>query len=270
MSEPAATLTLTFLGTGTSQGVPVIGCRCSTCLSPDPRDRRLRSSALLGNGSTTVLVDCGPDIRQQLLRAGVARVDALLLTHEHNDHLIGLDDLRPLIFARRRPFPIYAEPRVLAEVRARFAYAFAKTPYPGAPSFELHEIAPGRPIALAGFASVQPLRVLHGRLPILGFRVGAVAYLTDVKAVPPETLAALVALDVLVTSALHAHEHHSHMTVVEATAFAKTVGARQTYFIHMSHYAGRHAELAATLPAGVALAYDQLTVVVEPASAPTA
>ena len=255
-------LSLTFLGTGTSQGIPVIGCRCATCLSNDPRDKRLRVAALLSNGNTNVLIDCGPDVRQQLLRAGVTTIDALLLTHEHNDHIIGLDDLRPLIFARRRPFVVYAEGRVLAEIQQRFAYAFAADPYPGAPSFELHDISPGHELHIGDLPPIEPLRVEHGRLPILGYRCGKLAYLTDVKRVPAATQERLAGLDVLVTSALHDYDHHSHMSLEQAQAFAKTVDAATTYFLHMSHFAGPHRELAARLSPKQQLAYDNLRLTI--------
>ncbi len=258
---PTDSLVLTMLGTGTSQGVPVIGCRCPTCLSPDPRDKRLRVSGMISNGNTNVLIDCGPDVRQQLLRVGITRVDALLLTHEHNDHLVGLDDLRPLMFARRKPFLVYAEGRVLEEIRTRFAYAFAKNPYPGAPSFDLREIGPGQSLRVGDLPAIEPLRVMHGGLPILGYRIGSLAFLTDVKSVPAESLARLADLDVLITSALHEFDHHSHMTIEEAVAFAKTVRALRTYFVHMSHHAAPHAVLELTLPHTVHLAYDNLRLV---------
>ena len=257
-----SSLTLQLLGTGTSQGIPVIGCGCAVCRSPDPRDKRQRCAALFSDGRTSVLVDCGPDVRQQLLRAGTTHLDAVVITHEHNDHIIGLDDLRPFIFRQGgRPFRIYAEPRVQAEIRQRFAYAFAEQHYPGAPRFELLDARPGEDIHVGTLPPIRPLRVMHGRLPILGYRVAELAYLTDVKTAPAETMHGLRGLSVLVTSALHRYEHHSHMTLLEAQAFAKTVGARATYFIHMSHLAPPHAELEAALGAGVNVGYDGLRVI---------
>ncbi len=249
-----------MLGTGTSQGVPVIGCGCAVCRSPDPRDKRFRCAGLFSDGLTSVLIDCGPDVRQQLLRAGTTQLDAVLITHEHNDHIIGLDDLRPFIFRQRKPFLVYAEPRVQAEIRERFAYAFAEQHYPGAPEFELRDLYPGQPINVGSLPPIMPLRVMHGPLPILGFRVSGMAYLTDVKAVPSETLAALSELDVLVTSALHDYGHHSHMSIEEAAAFAKTIDADRTYFIHMSHLAPRHRDLEARLEAVARVAYDGLVL----------
>ena len=252
-------LSLTLLGTGTSGGVPAIGCRCRTCLSADPRDKRLRCAGLLTDGRTSVLIDCGPDVRAQLLRAGVTHLDAVVVTHEHNDHIIGLDDLRPFIFRQRgRPFRIYAEARVRAEIQQRFAYAFAEEPYPGAPRFELLDAAPGEALHIGTLPPITPVRVLHGSLPILGYRCGALAYLTDVKTVPEETLEALRDIKVLVTSALHRHRHHAHMTLLEAAAFAKTVGAEETVFIHMSHLAPPHRELVETAGVGTRFGFDGL------------
>ena len=239
--------------------MPVIGCDCAVCASDDPRDARLRTSALLRAPGGNVLVDCGPDARQQLLRAGVRELAGVLLTHEHNDHVIGLDDLRPFMFRQRSPVTLYAEARVLASVRERFGYAFAERPYPGAPRFELREIAAGDTLELAG-THVEALRVEHGRLPILGFRVGDLAYLTDAKTLPETTLARLGGLATLVLSALHHTQHHSHLTLAEAVALARRIGARRTYFIHASHAMGLHAAVDAELPAGLALAYDGLAV----------
>lgn len=250
----------TFLGTGTSQGIPVVGCDCAVCASPDPRDTRLRSSALVRDADTTLLIDCGPDARVQLLAAGVRQLDAVVITHEHNDHIIGLDDLRPLIFKQRAPVRLYAEPRVQASIRERFAYAFAEHPYPGAPRFELLDLAPGERLQVGTLPAVEPLRIMHGELPILGFRIGGLAYLTDVKTVPAATRARLADVDTLVTSSLHHHAHHSHMNLPETLAFVEEVGAPRTYLIHMSHLMGLHAAGQQVLPQGVAYAYDGLSL----------
>jgi len=241
----------------------VIACSCEVCASTDPRDKRLRCSALLDDGATRVLFDCGPDVRQQLLRAQIDSLDAVVITHEHNDHLIGLDDLRPFIFKRKTAFPIYAERRVQQEIRQRFAYAFAKTPYPGAPRFELIDIEPGEGLKLGTLPTVLPLRVMHGNLPIIGFRVSSTAYLTDVKHVPEETQIALSGLDTLVTSLLHQHEHHSHMNEMEAIEFAHKIGATQTRFIHMSHLEGFHESVEKRLPPNMKLGFDGLTIEVK-------
>ena len=263
-AQPTAlSTTLTLLGTGTSQGIPVIACSCEVCASENPKDKRLRCSALLDNGHSRVLIDCGPDVRQQLLRTGIDSLDAVVITHEHNDHLIGLDDLRPFIFKRKSAFPIYAEPRVQAEIRQRFAYAFAKTPYPGAPKFELIDIEVGEALTIGTLPPIMPLRVMHGKLPIVGFRVSKTGYLTDVKSVPEETRTSLAGLDTLVTSLLHQHDHHSHMNEDEALAFAAEIAAEQTRFIHMSHKAGFHESMNARLPADKKLGYDGLVLEVK-------
>ena len=257
-----ATAALTLLGTGTSQGVPVVGCTCPVCRSDDERDRRLRTAALLrsGDGADALLIDCGPDARAQMLRAGVMDLDAVLITHEHNDHLIGLDDLRPFVFKRRAPVRIYCEPRVRASIRERFAYAFAERPYPGAPRFELVDVAPGDRIRVGRLPEVEVLRVRHGDLPILGLRAGPIAYLTDVKTLPDETVERLAGLDHLVLSALHHLEHHSHLTLEQAVALARRIGPQPTTLIHMSHLMGFHAEVDAGLPAGLRLGWDGLEI----------
>ncbi len=241
----------------------MIACSCEVCASTDDRDTRFRCSALLENGNSRVLIDCGPDVRQQLLKAGVDDLDAVVITHEHNDHVIGLDDLRPFIFKRKSAFRIYAEPRVQEEIKQRFAYAFAKTPYPGAPRFELIDLKIGQSITIGTLPPITPIRVLHGDLPIVGFRVSSLAYLTDVKSVPKETIEALKGLDTLVTSLLHHHVHHSHMNDSEAIAFAEEVNATHTNFIHMSHLAGFHESIESRLPPNMKLGYDGLVIEVK-------
>lgn len=260
-----ASAALTLLGTGTSQGVPVVGCTCTVCLSDDARDERLRTAGLLrsADGEDVLLVDCGPDARAQMLRADVMDLDAVLITHEHNDHVIGLDDLRPFVFKRRAPVRIYAEPRVQASIRERFAYAFAERPYPGAPRFELVDVAPGDRIRIGKLPEVEVLRVMHGGLPILGLRAGGVAYLTDVKALPETTVARLSGLEHLVISALHHMPHHSHLTLEEAVALARRIGPQPTTLIHMSHLMGFHAEVDAGLPEGVRLGWDGLEILID-------
>ncbi len=254
-----------FLGTGTSQGIPVIACSCEVCVSDDVRDKRLRCSLFLREGDTRIVIDCGPDFRQQMLRARVQALDAILITHEHNDHIMGLDDVRPFNFKQRRSMPLYAQQRVLDTLKRRFAYAFEEKPYPGAPSYDLHAIGE-RPFRIGSFL-IQPLTVLHGEMPVTAFRIGTLAYLTDMKTIAPEEREKLEGIEVLVINALHHRPHHSHLNLEEALAFAKSVGAAQTYLIHMSHHMGLHSELEKRLEAysaqyglSIRAAYDGLEV----------
>jgi len=255
-------VTVTLLGTGTSQGVPVIGCDCAVCRSDDQRDKRLRTAALLEVAGRRVAIDCGPDFRQQMLRAQVHSLDAILLTHEHNDHIIGMDDVRPFNFMHWTDMPVYASGRVISELRRRFAYVFAEQPYPGAPMIRLEEISKEHPFEV-GDLQVTPVEVMHGRLPVLGFRVGAFAYITDVRTISDAEQEKLRDLDVLVLSALHHREHHSHLNLEQALALIDRLRPRRAYLTHMSHRMGRHAEINPTLPPGVELGYDGLRIVLD-------
>lgn len=248
---------VTLLGTGTSQGIPVIGCQCETCASSDPRDKRLRCSALVQTDTTTVVIDVGPDFRQQMLSQDVRDIDAVFITHEHNDHLIGLDDLRPFIFRRREPMAIYAEPRVIDEIQTRFSYAFGPKPYPGAPSFDLRPIHPGDTIDV-GDVTMQAMRVEHGRLPILSFRIDEMVYMTDVSAIPDDTMEQLDDVSLLILDALRHEPHHSHFSLSEAIDAARDIDADRTYLIHMSHLMGRTSVWEQTLPPKIYPAYDGL------------
>jgi phosphoribosyl 1,2-cyclic phosphate phosphodiesterase len=256
---PRHNVKLTLLGTGTSQGVPVIGCRCSVCTSSDPRDNRLRTSALIADGTTNVLIDPGPDFRQQMLRAGVDHLDAILVTHEHNDHVIGIDDVRPFNFSSGQPMRVYALPRVAADLRYRFKYIFGE-PIPGLPRLELIEIEQDSTIII-GDLSIQAIGVQHGRLPILGFRIGALAYITDMKTIVPSEAAKLAELDTLVVNALQHHEHPTHMTLAQALDFVAAVRPRQAWMTHVSHLMGLASEVGERLPAGVGLGYDGLEII---------
>ena len=253
-----ATMTIRFLGTGTSGGVPTLGCTCPVCTSSDPRDSRLRSSALVTAGSVRLLIDCGPDFRRQWLgvRPFVAP-DAILLTHEHFDHIAGLDDLRP-----NQAFgsvPVYAEQRVIDQLHSRLPYCFGQKHYPGSPLLDVHAVEPFRPFTVGG-TEIMPVRVMHGTLPILGYVIGGrLGYVTDMKTMPAESCAYLSGLQVLVMNALHVREHPSHQNIAEAIANARMLAARHTYFIHMSHYAGLHAEIDAALPPHMHFAYDGMT-----------
>jgi phosphoribosyl 1,2-cyclic phosphate phosphodiesterase len=251
-------LKLTLLGTGTSQGVPVIGCRCPVCQSKAPHDQRLRCAALLQYEGLNILIDAGPDFRQQMLRTGIRHLDAILLTHEHNDHVIGLDDVRPFNFRSGQPMRVYALPRVVSELRKRFEYVFGE-PIPGLPRLEPIPIGPGSVLEI-GPLRIEAIGVQHGRLPILGFRVGPICYLTDVKSIPPSEMAKLYGLQHLVTSALHHDPHPTHMNLQEALGFVAQCAPRQAWLTHISHQMGLASAVATLLPPGVALAYDGLEI----------
>ncbi len=247
-----------MLGTGTSQGVPVIGCGCNVCSSTDPRDKRLRSSALISAGDVNILIDAGPDFRQQMLRANVRHLEAIVLTHEHNDHVIGLDDIRPFNFNSGKPMRVYALPRVAAEVQKRFEYIFGK-PVPGLPRVELIDIEPDRPFVLEG-VTVQPIGIQHGRLPILGYRFGDLTYLTDVKSVLPEELQKIKGTKYLITSALHHDNHPTHMNLKEALELVGKIAPEQAWLTHISHNMGLAADVGRQLGPGISLAYDGLEI----------
>lgn len=254
---------ITILGTGTSQGVPVIGCTCEVCQSDDPRDRRLRCSVAIEWGGKQIVIDVGPDFRQQMLANQLSKIDAILLTHEHNDHIIGLDDVRPFNFLHQMHLPVYGMKRVLKDVRERFAYVFDADPYPGAPRINLHPIAVPHRFQILELPSIIPIEVWHGKLPILGYRLGDFSYLTDVKTLPPASLEKVKNTKILVLSALHHRSHHSHLNLEEAIALAQEINAEQTYFIHFSHRMGKHAEVSLQLPDNIFLAYDGLELILE-------
>jgi len=252
-------LKITFLGTGTSQGIPVIGSSDPVCLSSDPRDKRLRVSVLVQADSLNLVMDCGPDFRQQMLRNPVERLDAILFTHEHADHTAGIDDIRPFFF-RQGDIPVYAHKRVLASLKRRFDYIFAdENRYPGAPAVNIHEVERGKPFAL-GAHWITPIEAWHNRLQVFGYRIGDFAYLTDVKTIQPEEIDRLEGLEVLVVNALRKEPHHSHFNLTEALSFIEKVKPERAFLTHISHKMGFHAEVDAELPNGVHLAYDNLTI----------
>lgn len=255
---------LTFLGTGTSQGVPVIGCRCEVCRSADPRDNRLRTSAMIETQGVRLVIDAGPDFRYQMLRAGVRHLDAILLTHEHKDHTGGLDDVRAFNFVDYPPtihrIDIHAAPAAAAVVRKDFDYAFAQNKYRGVPEIELHEIDPMRPFNVGG-VEIVPISGHHSeRFTVTGYRIGPLAYLTDFKRIDDAEAEKLRGVEMLVVNALRFKPHDSHFNVEEALALVRRVGPRESYLTHMSHEIGLHAATDPTLPEGVHLAYDQLQI----------
>jgi phosphoribosyl 1,2-cyclic phosphate phosphodiesterase len=253
---------LTFLGTGTSFGVPQIGCGCAVCRSDDPRDRRSRSGALLQAGGASILIDTPPELRLQLVAAGESQVDAVLYTHGHADHINGIDDLRMFSVRQRGPLPLYGPPETLERLRMSFDYIFNDSvrPYAGTskPCLELRPLEPGRPVDVAG-VEVLPLAFRHGHMRVYGYRFGPLAYVTDVKAVPPEERAQLRGLRVLVLNALWWRPHPTHLSIAEAVETARDLGAEETYLTHLTHETG-HAELEGQLPPGIRPAYDGLTV----------
>ena len=250
---------LTFLGTGTSQGVPVIACRCEVCSSNDEHDKRLRASVWIKSKGLSVVIDAGPDFRYQMLRAGISTLDAILVTHAHRDHMGGLDDIRAYNYVHGRPMDIYAEPFVQEALRTDYSYVFKENRYPGIPEMILHDISPNQPFVV-GPLLFQPIRVMHLHLPVLGFRLDGLAYITDASAIDEEEMKKLNGLDVLVINALRKEEHISHFTLAQSLDVIKRVKPKRAYLTHLSHQMGKHSTLQNELPQGVFAAYDGLTI----------
>ncbi|UJP64599.1 MBL fold metallo-hydrolase [Mongoliitalea daihaiensis] len=249
---------ITFLGTGTSQGVPVIGCYCPVCSSLDFRDKRLRSSILVEIQDQTFVIDTGPDFRQQMLREKVRKLDAVLFTHEHKDHTAGLDDIRSFNFLQKKDMPIYGTSKVLNQIKREFAYIFEAVKYPGVPAVEIHEITKD-PFQI-GDIPIIPIQVLHYKLPVLGFRFDDFTYITDAKYIEEEEFEKIKGSKVLVLNALQQTHHLSHLTLVEALEWVEKIKPEKAYFTHISHKLGCHQEIEKDLPENVFLAYDGLTV----------
>jgi phosphoribosyl 1,2-cyclic phosphate phosphodiesterase len=251
-------LKVTFLGTGTSQGIPIIGCGCVVCQSTDPKNKRLRVSVLIETNDRTVVIDSGPDFRYQMLRAGVKDLDAILFTHEHKDHVAGLDDIRPFNYLLHKVIDVYATERVQETLKREFAYIFHDTRYHGLPQIKLHTIN-NEPLII-GETSFTPIEVMHHKLPVLGYRFKDFTYITDAKTISDESLEKIKGSKYLVINALQKNEHISHFTFDEAIAFANKAGAEMTYFTHISHNLGLHTDVEKELPPHIRLAYDGLSV----------
>ena len=249
-------MTITFLGTGTSQGVPVIACNCEVCTSADPHDKRLRTSILIEAEGKVIVVDSGPDFRYQMLRAKVQWLDAIVFTHEHKDHIAGLDDIRAFNYKQQTPIDVYADLRVQAALKREFYYIFEENKYPGIPQLTLHTI--GSDPFNIGKVNFIPIEVMHYKLPVLGFRIGDFTYITDAKTVSGEEKEKIRGSKVLVINALQKQTHISHFTLDEAIAFAEDIGAEKTYFTHISHRLGKHQAVSEMLPPNIELAYDGL------------
>lgn len=246
------------MGTGTSSGVPMLGCGCEVCTSPDAKDKRFRSSIYVEYEGLKLLVDCGPDFRSQMLREDIRHIDAILLTHNHKDHTGGLDDVRSFNYFEKRAFPIYCEEYVQESLKREYSYAFDENPYPGAPRYELHTIT-DKPFEIGG-VEIVPVRALHFTLPVLGFRFGKFGYLTDASKISEESIEKFRGVETFVINAIRFKRHISHFTLDQALEVAAKVGAKQTYLTHLSHQLPRHEELKKILPPGVEPAFDGLRI----------
>lgn len=250
---------ITFLGTGTSQGVPVIACGCEVCKSTDFRDKRLRSSILVQVGDKNLVIDSGPDFRQQMLRARVDHLDALVFTHSHKDHIAGMDDIRAFNFIQKKAVPIFTTEATLESLKREFYYVFEEIKYPGVPEVDLNIIRGNQPFEAAGI-DLTPIQLLHYKMPVLGFRMGDFTYITDANYISEAEKEKVKGSKVLVLNALRKSEHISHFSLEQAIALAKELEAEKTYFIHMSHQMGLHAKVDQELPEGMSLAYDELEI----------
>lgn len=249
---------VTFLGTGTSQGVPIIGCDCAVCTSPDKHDNRLRTSVLIETPETNIVIDTGPDFRYQMLRANVRKLDAILFTHGHKDHVAGLDDVRAYNYFQQKPMEIYANAHTQEIIHREFEYVFNNKFYPGIPQLSINTID-SEPFEVGGI-TIIPIKVMHYKLEVLGFRIGDFTYITDANHIAPEEMDKARGSKALVLNALRHEQHISHFNLQEAIDMANEIKADQTYFTHLSHQMGLHLEIDSHLPPGIQLAYDGLSI----------
>ncbi|GAB4252416.1 MAG: MBL fold metallo-hydrolase [Vicingaceae bacterium] len=249
---------ITFLGTGTSQGIPVIACECDVCQSTDIKDKRLRTSILIESPKTTVVIDAGPDFRQQLLRAKVKKLDAVIFTHEHKDHISGLDDVRAFNYQQKKPMPIFATQQVQNALKREYHYVFSEDKYPGIPQLELHTID-DKPFVI-GDIEFLPIAVWHYKMPVKAFRIKDFCYITDANRIEEEEFKKIEGVKTLVLNALRKEPHISHFTLNEAIELSNKLHPKVTYFTHISHLMGKHAEVQVELPENIFLAYDGLTI----------
>ena len=256
---PYPSLDITFLGTGTSSGVPMIGCNCAVCTSADARDKRLRSSILIQSAQTNLVIDTGPDFRQQMLTYDVKKLDGVLLTHAHKDHIAGLDDVRAYNFFQKKPMPVYASAATIKRVKVEFDYAFAEVKYVGVPSIDLHEINETDRFTV-GDIEVEPIPVMHLHMPVLGFRLGNFTYITDANLIDEASKQKIKGSEVLVLNALRKEPHISHFTLQEATDLANELKIPEVYFIHISHQMGLHEVVNKEFTKGRQLAFDGLKI----------
>jgi phosphoribosyl 1,2-cyclic phosphate phosphodiesterase len=252
-------LQITFTGTGTSQGIPVIACPCDVCQSEDSRDKRLRSSIHIQTDTVSIVIDTGPDFRQQMLRENIKQLDAVVFTHEHKDHTAGLDDVRAFNFVQKKAMKVYATKQVQEALKREFAYAFADTKYPGVPEITLEEIDAENPFTINGVTLI-PILVYHYKLPVLGFRVGDFTYITDANFIPEEEKEKIKGSKVIVINALRRQTHISHYTLDEAIALMEELKPEKAYFTHISHQLGKHEDVSKELPSYIQLAHDGLKI----------
>jgi phosphoribosyl 1,2-cyclic phosphate phosphodiesterase len=252
-------LTITFLGTGTSMGVPVIGCKCDVCQSTDPKDNRLRTSILVEFDSAKVVIDSGPDFRYQMLRAKVDELTALVFTHEHKDHVAGMDDVRAYNFIQRQPVTIYAHERVEQALRKEFHYAFAEIKYPGVPEIKFEQISKDHSFNIQGQEFI-PIEVMHHKLPVLGFRINDFTYITDANYISDKEKEKIKGSKIFVLNALRKETHISHFTLQQALELVEELEVERAYFTHISHQLGTHQAVSAELPSNVFIAYDGLKI----------